>query len=422
MTSSVTSSVLSSLPTLSPSVLHNATPSSMLPNSSSALLPDLPANDTDPPLSEEVLERRLIYLIWIPVMLCLCMVAAVTNLSICVSARLVRRPLSPTLCFSVSLAGADAFAALLLGVGLFINSLLPQILGVSLVWDYCWALAFEALRLGGIISTAAHLLALAMNHYIGILRPLHYTRLVTRGRVLLAVPVLWVAPVVFFLVYFAAVDAFTSCTTPPMFIAYRTFRQVVAALFFVPLACMVVAYTHIFIIVRQHQTGALRNHNATQLNKNVKAVVTTLLILGTYVFGWMPAVLNFILFCADCSAGLMPLGRRPHLVLNIVVNTLIILKCLVNPIIYALRMPEIRLALRRLNALLRRREDASWGGLRGTQMTTPFMSYRYRFSRSTTTSTSRLSTLRQNGEAAIPLRVMTADGYRPSVDVGRCRN
>ena len=387
-----------------------------LPNMTSTLSP----NGTGSSASEEDLERRLIYLIWIPVMLFLCMVAALTNLTICLSARLVRRPLSPTLCFSVSLAGADAFAALLLGVGLLINSLLPQILGVSNVWDYCWALAFEALRLGGIISTAAHLLALALNHYIGILRPLHYTRLVTRGRVLIAVPVLWVAPVVFFLVYFAAVDAFTSCTSPPVFIAYHTFREVVAALFFVPLACMVVAYTHIFIIVRQHQTGALRNHNATQLNKNVKAVVTTLLILGTYVFGWMPAVLNFILFCVDCSAGPMPLGRRPHLALNILVNTLIILKCLVNPIIYALRMTEIRIALRRLRGLLGRRGDTSWGGLGRSQTRTPFMSYRYRFSRSTTTSTSRLSTLRHNGDTAIPLRAMTADGHRPSVDIVRC--
>ena len=267
---------------------------------------------------------------------------------------------------------------------------------------------------------------MALNHYLGILRPLHYTRLVTRGRVLLAVPVLWVAPVIFFLVYFAAVDAFTSCEKPPAFIRFHTFREVLGALFFVPFACMVVAYTHIFIIVRQHQTGALRNHSTTQLNKNVKAVVTTLLILGTYVLGWMPAVLNFILFCEDCAAGHMPLGHRAHLALNILVNTLVILKCLVNPIIYALRMPEIRNALRRWRALLRRRGDQSWGGLSRTQATTPYMSYRYRFSRSTTTSTSRLSTLRQNGDTMIPLQAMTAGGHRASVGTvrlsTRCRD
>ncbi|XP_043241263.1 adrenocorticotropic hormone receptor-like [Amphibalanus amphitrite] len=391
----MTSAVLTTVPTITPLVLHEVT-SPILPNTTSALFPNTTAppsssNDTEAPASREELERRLIYLIWIPVMLLLCAVASLTNLAICLSARLVRRPLSPTLCFSVSLAGADAFAALLLGIGLLVNSLLPQVLSVSHVWDYCWALAFEALRLGGIISTAAHLLALAMNHYIGILRPLHYNRLVTRGRVLLTLPGLWLAPVVFFLAYFATVDAFASCDAPPAFIGYHTFREVVAVLFFVPLACMVVAYTHIFIIVRQHQTGALRNHNTSQLRKNVKAVVTTLLILGTYVFGWMPAVLTFALFCVDCAAGPAPLGRRAHLALNILVNTLIILKCLVNPIIYALRMPEIRLALRRL--------------------------------RSTTTSTSRLSTLRQNGETAIPLRTLAAtNARRPSADVGLDRD
>lgn len=35
-------------------------------------------------------------------------------------------------------------------------------------------LALEAVRLGAVIVTVVHLLALAINHYIGIARPLHY--------------------------------------------------------------------------------------------------------------------------------------------------------------------------------------------------------------------------------------------------------
>ena len=35
-------------------------------------------------------------------------------------------------------------------------------------------LVLEAVRLGAVIVTVVHLLALAVNHYIGIARPLHY--------------------------------------------------------------------------------------------------------------------------------------------------------------------------------------------------------------------------------------------------------
>jgi len=35
-------------------------------------------------------------------------------------------------------------------------------------------LAMEAIRLAAVIVTVFHLLALAVNHYIGIARPLHY--------------------------------------------------------------------------------------------------------------------------------------------------------------------------------------------------------------------------------------------------------
>ena len=37
-----------------------------------------------------------------------------------------------------------------------------------------------------------------------------------------------------------------------------------------------------------------------QLQRNVKAVVTTVLILGTYIVGWLPATLLTIIVCDDC--------------------------------------------------------------------------------------------------------------------------
>lgn len=40
-------------------------------------------------------------------------------------------------------------------------------------------LVLEAVRLGAVLVTVVHLLALAVNHYIGIARPLHYAGIFT---------------------------------------------------------------------------------------------------------------------------------------------------------------------------------------------------------------------------------------------------
>jgi len=57
----------------------------------------------------------------------------------------------------------------------FIHSLLPKVYKVDIPSKSpCSMLALEAVRLGAVIVTVVHLLALAINHYIGIARPLHY--------------------------------------------------------------------------------------------------------------------------------------------------------------------------------------------------------------------------------------------------------
>lgn len=55
------------------------------------------------------------------------------------------------------------------------SSLLPKVYNVDIPdWGPCSILALEAMRLAAVIVTVLHLLALAINHYIGIARPLHY--------------------------------------------------------------------------------------------------------------------------------------------------------------------------------------------------------------------------------------------------------
>ena len=78
---------------------------------------------------------------------------------------------------------------------LSIDSLLPVVYGIPIptMWP-CKLLVLEAFRLGAVIVTVVHLLALAINHYIGIVRPLHYVSCMTERTVSVLIAIMWVAP------------------------------------------------------------------------------------------------------------------------------------------------------------------------------------------------------------------------------------
>jgi len=88
-------------------------------------------------------------------------------------------------------------------------------------------LSLEAIRLGAIIVTVFHLLALAVNHYIGIARPLHYAgnndhllqkrlllliifrysvAIVTKRTATLCIIIMWIGPIAAHFAYFSSIE------------------------------------------------------------------------------------------------------------------------------------------------------------------------------------------------------------------------
>ncbi|KAL1441171.1 hypothetical protein MTO96_031221 [Rhipicephalus appendiculatus] len=296
-------------------------------------------------------DQRAVYTFAVPVLLVGCSLAFLFNAGVLVSLRWLRRPVSPTLCFSLSLTFADAYSALLLATGLVLNSYLP-VYGVSLgSQERCIVLVLEVFRLSGLLASAFHLLALAVNHYVGILRPLHYAAMVTRRSSELSIAVLWALPVLVFLVYFASVPG-QGLQSPGCvqvdFVRGRAFSLTLLALFSSPLAVMTFIYSHIFVVIRRHRAGLVSFPSARQLNRNVKAAYTTLWILGTYLAGWMPAVAFIVLTCTDCAFPIYDLPMSTRMTLGILTNALIISKGLIDPFIYAARMFEVKEALQNM--------------------------------------------------------------------------
>lgn len=79
---------------------------------------------------------------------------------------------SPILLLSLNLAMTDLIASLLNGIGILLNSYLPEVHVIRM--GPCTMLMFEIARYAALAASALHLLALACVHYRGIVKPLHY--------------------------------------------------------------------------------------------------------------------------------------------------------------------------------------------------------------------------------------------------------
>lgn len=83
-----------------------------------------------------------------------------------------------------------------------------------------------------------------------------------------------------------------------------------------------------------------------------KALYTTLLILGTYLFCWMPAVVFLALTCVDgCPFPITGIPTLSRVLISFPCNSLVVLKAIVDPFIYTLRMKEVKDAIKRARGL-----------------------------------------------------------------------
>ncbi|XP_017776205.1 PREDICTED: trace amine-associated receptor 2-like [Nicrophorus vespilloides] len=313
-------------------------------------------------MDEDTLLLINLYRFLIPLMCVFCMISICVNIRVLLSAHWIRRPLSPTLHISLSLAAADACSSLLLGTGLIINSYLPIVHNMKILPTISF-IQIEMFRLSGILITVAHLLALSVNHWLGILKPLHYTTMMTTRKVTIVIVMLWMVPTGLFVVYFQSKVNSDGLESLNML----TFRLVFSSLLFVPLILMVLFYTHILFMVRKQQklwaqlsrSGSKKSKGTCKsqqqrrtMEGNVKAICTTLLILGSCLVGWMPATLTFLLICDEGCVYLrddISISPTFQFMIPWMCNTLLILKTLANPIIYSSRMIEIKEGIRKMH-------------------------------------------------------------------------
>nr|XP_060612843.1 adenosine receptor A2b [Anolis sagrei ordinatus] len=295
--------------------------------------------------------------VYIAVELAIAALSIAGNLLVCLAVGLNRSLQTATNYFLVSLAVADVAVGLLA---------IPfaVVISVGLRTDFhaCLFLACFVLVLtqGSIFS----LLAVAVDRYVAIKRPLRYKSLVTGKRARGIIAMLWLLSFGIGLTPLIGWNqrSTVNCTNgtvrclfeevvPMDYMVYFNFLGCVL----LPLALMLGIYAKIFLVAcRQLRQMELAGNSRTTLQREVSAAKSLAIIVGLFALCWLPLhILNCLsLFWTGFA------NHKPHWAMNLTI-ILSHANSAVNPIIYAYRIRDFRGTFRRILAryLLCKDED-----------------------------------------------------------------
>ncbi|RWS01730.1 hypothetical protein B4U79_18540 [Dinothrombium tinctorium] len=133
----------------------------------------------------------------------------------------------------------------------------------------------------------------------------------------------------------------------------------------IPCQVMIYAYVKIFHVlsVGQEEFAVdVNSYGNSRVNQGYwKAIITSLIIVGTYIICWMPAVTWFALTCIDVCP--LPLFEQPvatRFIFGFITNALVVVKAICDPFIYCFRMKEINSAMSSLFHSHARRHNANF--------------------------------------------------------------
>uniref|UniRef100_A0A915J9P7 G-protein coupled receptors family 1 profile domain-containing protein n=1 Tax=Romanomermis culicivorax TaxID=13658 RepID=A0A915J9P7_ROMCU len=264
-----------------------------------------------------------------------------------------RRILSVNLHITFWLTAADLWAVLLVTIGLLVNSVLPALFRKDLL-EYtnlnCFLLLIEALKLSAILTSVLHLVTLGLNQCFSIVDPLTHKVAVTPSKCKKILSILWILPVIIFLTSFSITkdQGFRSTRCRHLwYYQLQSFRTFVFCLIAVPMISMVVVYSIILFKLRRTEFRRLstsQNKFATSsllssqnYKRQMHTFITTVIIVGSFVVGWFPSILLYLLVCWDCTYKTYLLSEKLIVALSITKTALCLTKLLLNPVIYSWR-------------------------------------------------------------------------------------
>lgn len=291
------------------------------------------------------------YIIALVPLLALSAIAMIANCCVIIKFCRLKRNFTVNMKLTFSLAIADLWVSMLMLSALIGNSLVPQIVSRNHADMACFILTLEALKLGAIITSILHLLMLSANQCFSIINPFAHKVMITSSVCKLTLILIWMMPAFCFFLYFYGIpnQGFRSdrCTNLWPY-HMRPFRMIVFCVIALPMFLMIKSYAVIWVYVNKSSSFqrwmpvmALRKRTSVY-KRQIQTVITTSLIVGTFVFSWFPSILLYLMVCVDCFYRVSEV--KPQLVFALSVTTMavIFVKLSLNPFIYSPGIKTVR--------------------------------------------------------------------------------
>ena len=251
----------------------------------------------------------------------------VSNILGILAMKMAHLDIRPVHYFLINLSLVDITICISIG-GLLVHYLLP--------WSpvlYSITFVFQTAYTTTLLSQAGCLLILALDHYFAIVYPLRHYLILNKRCCCILITIQWSMAI-------AINSASVACVlrTPPeegpyeigdkckveMFLYFLYFGLVILG--------MTIIYIRVLFEIRRMTNRNLSGANISGHNK--KAIKTTFVILGTYVVAMSPQIVAFLIsHNADPE---LQIG------LYIFLNCWLLLNCICDPLVYSLRMRNVR--------------------------------------------------------------------------------
>lgn len=213
-------------------------------------------------------------------------------------------------------------------------------------WDDCTKMLKRLLLDVALLATLVNLLVMAIDHYLAIMRPLHYRRFMSKFRGNCLVVGIWVFSlaagllevVVGLLVKFETHEPFCRVISNDEF----DLELLIIAFIFIVLFGIMVIYMRIYILVKELMVRD-RILYQDEMHSS-KAIITTMAIVGTFAIFWAPDGIFQIYMYVQIKRDIFYVldHLNAFALANDILFLCIQLNSLADPLIYAIRLREVQ--------------------------------------------------------------------------------
>lgn len=234
----------------------------------------------------------------------------------------------------------------------------------------CFFVVIRALNTTGLNISLLNLVGMGVDHFIAINKPLHYSKILSIFRTNLLLALLWVIAAIC-----GFSDFWTGFTHNPFSYSNNNSNSTttknqlnfceliwhspyqdeysILTIAVVSFFIMTVLYINIYLTVSGHTIPGAQLQQGQEAKRNKRALFTTALILGTFLLCWLPMCMFQITLIVKVKTDISSFKESAKII-NILYKAdkylydLLLLNTIFDPIIYTVRMKDIRLGYRRL--------------------------------------------------------------------------